>query len=146
MAEERIVIQEGEKNRVINVKVGAAGPAAPVPPPKTAEPPASAPVGGYLLLGAAAVGASAFGVLAALGQKDLDEMKDPGGCAPRCDESRVTAARTKIVAANVSLGVGLVAAGLGTYFLLKPRHGGTGFQLGVRPVAGGAATDLAYRF
>jgi hypothetical protein len=146
LAEERIVIQEGEKGRVINVKVGAAetpssGPAA------RPEPSAPAPIGGYVLLGVAAVGASAFGILAAIGKHDLDEMrKEPGGCAPRCDPSRVNAVRSEIFAANMSLGVGLVAAGVGTYLLLKPRRASTGLELGVRPALGGASTDLTYRF
>jgi hypothetical protein len=100
-----------------------------------------------VLLGVGAAGVTAFGVLAALGQHDLDEMrKDPGGCAPNCNEADVTAARTKIIAANVSLGVGIFAAAVGTYWLLAPRHAKVGLGLGVRPVAGGAATDIAYRF
>jgi hypothetical protein len=143
LAEERVVIQEGEKSRVINVKIADADASARVPA-KAAEAPAPAPIGGFVLLGVAVVGASAFGVLAALGQRDLDEMRKD--CAPNCDPNRVATARTEIAVANVSLGVGIVAAGLGGYLLLKPRRSTTGFELGVRAVAGGASTDLAYRF
>jgi hypothetical protein len=145
IGEERVVVQEGEKNRVVSVKIA---------PPKVAAPPLvveestpPAPVGGYVLLGLGAAGVAAFGALAASGQHDLDEMrKEPGGCAPNCDASDVSAARTKIIAANMSLGVGLVAAALGTYWLLKPRRASVGLELGVRPVAGGAATNVGYRF
>jgi hypothetical protein len=146
LAEEKIVIQEGEKSRVINVKVAAGEPPSSAPATR-AETSAPAPIGGFVLLGVGAVGASAFGILAALGQHELHEMrKDPGGCAPRCDPGRVDAARNEIIAANVSLGVGLVAAGLGTYLLLKPRRAATGLELGLRPALGGASTDLTYRF
>jgi hypothetical protein len=144
LAEERVVIQEGEKSRVINVDVGGAEPPAP-PPAKPAER-SGPPVGGFVLLGVGVVGAAGFGFLAALGQHDVDEMKKPGGCAPNCESNRVDTARTEIVAANVSLGVGIVAAGLGAYLLLKPRPSRTGFEIGVRPALGGASTDLAYRF
>jgi hypothetical protein len=104
------------------------------------------PVGGFVLIGVGAVGAAGFAFLAALGKHDLDEMRKPGGCAPNCDPSRVGTARTEIVAANVSLGVGIVAAGLGAYLLLKPRPSETGFEIGVRPAVGGASTDVVYRF
>jgi len=145
LGEERVVMQEGEKNRIVAVKIVAPEPA-PAPTGKP-DAPAPPPVGGFVLLGVGALGAVSFGVLATLGQRDLDDMrKDPGGCAPNCDEGRVSAARTKIVAANVSLGVGIVAAAVGTYWLLNPRHAGAGLGLGVRPVTGGAATNLTYGF
>ncbi len=145
LSEERVVIREGEKNRIINVRLGATEPALPPRPTKPAETPAPPPpVSGYVLLGVAAAGATAFGVLAALGQRDLDDMRK--GCAPRCDESDVNAARTKIVVANVSLGVGLVAAGAGAYVLLRPRRAPSGWEASVRSAAGGAAAVLGYRF
>jgi hypothetical protein len=150
--DERIVIQEGEKNRVVTAQFApqralpAQTPTAPVAPH---TPPRSATVG-YALLGAGVAGAAGFVAFAALGQHDLSEMrkdKSDGGCAPDCDQSRVDSARTKIVVADVCLGMGLVAAGLGTFILLKPQSAtATGLQVGVRPSAGGAMTDFAYRF
>jgi hypothetical protein len=146
LGEERVVIQEGEKNRVVNVRIEPAEAVVSRPAAKPAEARPPAPVGGYVLLGAGAAGVTAFAVLAAMGKHDLDEMRKEGGCAPNCAESQVDAARTKIIAANVSLGIGVVAAAVGTLWLLKPRRANVGLELGVRPVAGGAATDLAYRF
>lgn len=145
--EESIVIQEREKNRVITAKLA--------PPPQTGTGPATrsmevsghSPVLGYTLLGVGVAGAAAFGILAAMGQHDVDQMRDgPDKCAPDCPSSRVDTAKTKIIVANLSLGVGLVAAGVGTFILLRPARGGTGLQVGVRPVAAGGMGDLAYRF
>jgi hypothetical protein len=144
IGEERVVVQEGEKNRIVEVKIEVDRTASG-PPAKSPEAP-PAPAGAYVLLGVGVAGAAAFGILAASGQHDLDQMRAPGGCAPRCDESEVSAARTKILAANISLGAGIFAAAAATYWLLKPRRASVGLELGVRPVAGGAATDLAYRF
>jgi hypothetical protein len=144
--EESIVIQEREKNRVITAKIAPPAPSTSAPTAKTAELVSSrspAPLG-YVLLGAGLAGAATFGVLAAMGQHDVDDMR--GTCAPHCDSGRVDSAKTKILVANISLGVGLIAAGVGTFILLQPPKGGTGWQVGVRPVAGGGLGDFAYRF
>jgi hypothetical protein len=143
--EENVVIREGEKGRVINVRLPEP-PKVATAPAKRPEVPAGPPVGAYVLLGAAVAGGAAFGVLATLGKNDVDRMRQPGGCAPRCDESDVAAARNEIIAANVSLGVGLVAAGIGTYLLLKPRSSAPELQVGVRALPGGVMTGASYRF
>jgi hypothetical protein len=142
--EESIVIQERERNRVITAKLAPPPQASTVATVRSTEVSPRSPVLGYALLGVGVAGAAAFGVLAAIGQHDVDDMR--GTCAPNCDSSRVDAAKTKIIVANVSLGVGLIAAGVGTFILLQPRKGATGLQLGVRPVAAGGMGDLAYRF
>jgi hypothetical protein len=137
--EETIVVQEGEKNRAVGATFGARPPEPepPPPPPPAPLPPPAPPIAGWVLLGAGVAGAAAFGALAGSAQQDLTDMrKTPGGCAPYCEESRVDAARTKIAVANVSLGVGLVAAGIGMYLLLRPRTDATRT----------AGPDLAIRF
>jgi hypothetical protein len=145
--EESIVIQEREKNRVITAKLAPPAQASSGPAMRSMEVSPRSPVLGYTLLGVGVAGAAAFGVLAAIGKHDVDQMRDgPDHCAPDCPSSRVDAAKTKIIVANVSLGVGLIAAGVGTFILLRPSKGGTGLQLGVRSVAGGGMTDVGYRF
>jgi hypothetical protein len=142
--EESIVIQEHEKNRVITAKIApSAQPGVAAPASSVVVTPRS-PVAGITLLGVGVAGAAIFGVLAASGQHDVNEMHNT--CAPSCEQSRVDSAKTKILVANVSLGVGLVAAGVGTFMLLQPSKGGTGLQLGVRPVAGGGMSNVGYRF
>jgi hypothetical protein len=128
--EETVVVQEGEKNRVVGAKFGVRPPEResppPPPPPAPPPPPPAPPIAGWVLLGTGIAGGAAFGILAGSGQQDLNQMrKTPGGCAPNCDESRVDAARTKITVANISLGVGVVAAGIGMYLLLRPRSDAT---------------------
>jgi hypothetical protein len=145
--EESIVIQEREKNRVINAKLAPPASQAGSASVQKVEVSPRSPVLGFALLGVGVAGAAAFGVFAAMGQHDVDQMRDGSDrCAPDCPTSRVDSAKTKIIVANVSLGVGLVAAGVGTFLLLQPPKGGTGLQLGVRPVAGGGMSNVAYRF
>jgi hypothetical protein len=142
--EEKLVVQVGEKNRVITARFAA--PATHYEAPVKSEP-SRPPTAGYALLGVGVAGGAGFVILAALGQHDLDEMrKSPGGCAPRCDPAQVDSARVKIVAADVSAGVGLIAAGVGAYLLLTPRRAVSSAAVGARPVAGGAMTTFTYRF
>jgi hypothetical protein len=142
--EESIVIQEHEKNRVITAKIATPPQASVATRTNTVEVTPRSPVLGYALLGVGVAGGAVFGVLAASGQHDVNEMRN--SCAPGCEQSRVDSAKTKIIVANVSLGVGIIAAGVGTFMLLQPSKGGTGLQLGVRPVAGGGVSNLGYRF
>jgi hypothetical protein len=142
--EESIVIQEHEKNRVITAKIVPPAQPSVGSPMHAAEVTSSSPVLGFTLLGVGVAGAAVFGVLAASGKHDVDDMR--GTCAPACDQSRVDSAKTKILIANVSLGAGLIAAGVGTFMLLQPPKGGTGLQLGVRPVAGGGVSNVGIRF
>src|SRR5204862_2958791 len=140
------VVQVGEKNRVLTARFAAPAPRRSELPVKAPEP-SHPPTAGYALLGVGVAAGAAFGILAALGQHDLDEMrKSPGGCAPHCDPAEVDSARVKIVAADVSAGVGLIAAGVGAYLLLTPRRAVSSVAVGARPVAGGGMTTFTYRF
>src|SRR6185436_17967309 len=82
------------------------------------------PVASYVLGG---VGVAALGVFAYLGlraKRDSDAMRD--GCAPACAHDDVTALKTKLVAADVALGVGALGLGAATFFALRgPRTGPT---------------------
>jgi hypothetical protein len=115
-----IVAREGEKNRLVDVVLGDATAATPpTPPPKETPHESSFPVVGAVLAGIAVLGGVGFAVLAASGQSDVDHLRST--CAPRCASSDVSSARTKIILANVSLGVGIVAlAGAGYFFFLAP--------------------------
>jgi hypothetical protein len=143
--EQNVVVQEREKNRVITVRLAA--PALSTAPPD-ARPTSGPPLASYVLLGAGAAGLATFGILAAVGKSELDDMRSPSpvGCAPNCPQSRVDAARTEIIVADVAAGLGLVAAGLGTYFLFAPRKSAPSVTFGFHPITGGGAGDFAYRF
>jgi hypothetical protein len=139
--EQNVVVQEREKNRVITVRLGNPAPSAAPPEPRATSGP---PLASYVLFGAGAAGLATFGILAAVGKSELDDMRSQ--CAPSCDPSRVDEARTKIIVADVAAGVGIVAAGLGTYFLLAPRKSAPSVTFGFHPITGGGAGDFAYRF
>ena len=116
--EQAIVVQQGVKNRVIAVNwappAPAPEPAPPPPPPERGQPVVAYVLGG---LGIAALGS--FAAFAILGKREADDLNarcgdgaPPGGV---CTQDEIDATRTKLVVADVSLGVGagLVAVGLG---------------------------------
>ncbi len=152
--EEDVIIGAGQKNRNVNVTFGAA-PAASVggttPPPKESE--------GSLLpaLVVGGLGVVALGSFAVFGLGGKSDVSDLQRCKPTCPESDVDKARTKLIVADISLGVGVVALGVATYlFLTRPKLDAevkTGqspakprvsFDFG--PVAGGAAGSVGARF
>lgn len=105
-----IVVREGEKNRRVEVRLGAS------------EPPRSGKVSpATWALGAVGlVGLSVFGVLGGLGLSEKSDAET--SCSPGCSDDVVGSIRTKFIAADVALTIGLlslgagVAVGLGTYF------------------------------
>jgi hypothetical protein len=124
-SEETVVAREGEKSRVVTLKLRSL--TAPTIQPVQIAPSAVADGGSrqvgwptYVLagVGIAAIGGGA--VVGYLGNKDAEDMQDE--CKPTCSEARVDAAKLKLISANVAFGVGgaaLVGA-LVTYLLSKP--------------------------
>ncbi|MEQ9323098.1 MAG: hypothetical protein RIF41_28285 [Polyangiaceae bacterium] len=154
-----IVVQQGVKNRVVEVTWEAAPPVAtaepttvepPPPPPERGQPVVAYVLGG---LGLAAFGSfAAFGIL---GKNEADDLNarcgdgaPPGG---RCTESEIDSARIKLIAADVSLGVGagLLAVGLGLFIhhhASAPDSETTALRLDLGPTRGGAAGQLTLSF
>jgi hypothetical protein len=85
-------------------------PAAPAPEVASAGPaePSHAPA--WILGGLVVTGAVAFGVLGVSGYRDAEHLRST--CAPDCASSDVSAARRKLVLADVSLAVALLSGGL----------------------------------
>lgn len=161
--EEEVVMGAGQKNRIISTTFGQAAAAKPVPVPTAtegrSEPGSLVPaliLGG---VGVAALGSFAFFGLS--GKGDVDDMETD--CKPNCEPSRVDSAKTKLLVADISLGVGIVALGVATVLVLirpkgdgaegknvaqvtsKPKTaGGLSFDFG--PVMGGAVGSLGARF
>ena len=126
--EEHIVIRTGEKNRVLKVrfaqeKAPAPPPAAPTPAPEASEASRGIPLPVWIFGGVAvaAFASEAYFGLSGMSQFNGDNSGD-GKCAPHCGQAEVSSVQTKFLAADVSLGVGLVSAGLATYFFLRPRE------------------------
>jgi len=133
VVERMVVMSEGVRNRPIDVEFApppapapsvAAAPAGP-PPPWFASHPferSDRLFGAVALAGAAT--AAAFGIWALVERSDAS-------CAPFCTDAEVRPIRTKLVIADVGLGVAVAALAVGTYRYLtrSPRPPRTDVQL-----------------
>jgi hypothetical protein len=160
-----VTIREGEKLRRLVVTLVDPAPPAPPPPPALAPAvPASAPrpapalssapsapapevpIASYALAGAGVV---ALGVAAALGltaKQDLSDLRD--GCAPRCAQGDVDAVHDRMLAADVTLGVGLAALVIGGVLWLTaapPAPPASATRLPASLAPGRAAIGLEWR-
>ncbi|MDI1480809.1 hypothetical protein [Polyangium sp. y55x31] len=116
--ERQVVIRVGEKNRVITVDLE--GPAKTSPDAGTDKPAdAGASTSGkrvasYVLGGLGVVSLGAFAYLGITGKADLAALRDGCGRTQSCAETDVDAVKTKLILADVSLGVGVVSLGVAT--------------------------------
>jgi len=149
--DQKVVVQQGAHERAIVVSFAPETPpaAAPVspPPPDVAEepgPPALAFVLGGL--GLAALGAFAgFGLV---GRSEAGDLNDTCGPTRTCAESDIDAARTKLIVADVSLGVGVVSLGIATTLLVlhATSEPEAAFDAGASVGRSGASGWLSARF
>ena len=149
--EEDFIIGAGQKNRSLSVVFAPAAAATPVAPP-------SKEGGGSLVpaIVLAGVGVVALGSFAVFGLGGKSDVADLQSCKGHCDSGAVDKARTKLIVADISLGIGIVALGVATYlFVTRPKvdaevkTGKTGlasarFDFG--PVTGGGAGSVQARF
>ncbi len=119
--EMKVLVREAERNRFVDIVLGEA----PKPKPDRNErPPAPEdgkpfPIAAALLGGVAVLGGVTFAILASSGNSDVSHLRST--CAPKCSSSDVSSAKTKIILANVALGVGILAlAGAGYYLFVAP--------------------------
>jgi hypothetical protein len=131
-AEQHVVISAGEKGRLIVVRLEAAASikaqASSVEVPAGRERPEPGPPGREIPLpvwifggaAAAAFASEAYFGIAGLSSRSSDLAA--GGCAPNCPSSEKSAIQTEFAIADVSLGVGLVSAGLAAYFFFSSRN------------------------
>ena len=167
--EEEVIIGAGQKNR--NVTVTFSGSAtAPTGPtgPSGAAPPAEG--GGGSLVPAIIVGGvgvlaiGSFAIFGLGGKSDVSDLEKT--CKPHCAQSDVDAAKTKLLIADISLGVGIVALGVATYLVITrpkiepdiktghatnaprplPKRGFTNVSVDFGALNGGAMGSLGARF
>ena len=85
-------------------------------PPATSRPPPG--TGSYVAAGIGAVALTSFAYFGLSATSDAATLRSE--CAPSCPSERVDAVRSKLVVANVSLGVGVVSLGVaGLLWLLQ---------------------------
>jgi hypothetical protein len=122
IVERTMLMSEGVRNRPIDVEFEP--PAAPLVSPPAGPPPswfASHPFkqsdrlfGGVALAGVAT--AAVFGIWAVVERSDLQ-----GSCAPFCTASQVSPVRTKLVVADVGLGIAVAVLAVGGFrYLTRP--------------------------
>lgn len=114
--ERPVIAVTGEHNRLV---VGQfEGHDEPQPAPKPPEKPAShgLPTATYVLGGIGAFGLASFATLGILGLSEKSRLKS--SCAPSCTDADVATLKTLYVGADVSLGVGVLALAIATYFAL----------------------------
>ena len=127
---QRLIVRVSEKNRLVRVvfQDGAKAPsaAAPVGPPRPAaetpasEPPRSGPpVLAMVLTGVGVVALGSFGYFGLTSKSDLAKLRTD--CAPFCDQSQLDDVKSRMLIADISLGVGIVA--LGVAAVLFVTHG-----------------------
>jgi len=130
--EQQAVVREGEKSRLLTVSF----------PPSGARP---IPVGFWVFSGLALAGAAGFVGLGLSGESDANHLR--ATCAPSCPASDVDSARTKVILANVSLGVAIASVGVAAGWLLLTRSSdGKTTALAVEPAGAGVKADLAVTF
>ncbi|MBS2020363.1 MAG: hypothetical protein JST00_46330 [Deltaproteobacteria bacterium] len=121
--EETVVIGAGQKGRNIAVVFGGAGAGA-----QGGTPPAQKTGGGsgreepslvpaLVVGGIGVVGLVSFTIFGLSGKSEVSDLETT--CKPNCKESDVDAARTKLIVADISLGIGVVALAVATYMILS---------------------------
>lgn len=115
--EEEFIIGAGQKNRNVSVTFGAAAPPPPSPP---SEGSGSSLVLPAVVAGVGVVALGSFAIFGLTGKSDVDDLES---CRGHCAQSDVDHARTKLIIADISLGVGVVALGVATYlFFTRPKE------------------------
>ncbi len=121
--EEEVIIGAGLKNRNVTVTFGAPAPAGTAAglSPTTVSPPeekgkAGSIVPALIVGGIGVVALGSFAVFGLGGKSDVDNLEKT--CKGSCAQSDVDAASSKLLIADISLGVGVVALGVATYLIL----------------------------
>lgn len=147
--EQRIVVHEGEKLRVVSVTFGPAAKGVAVAddgaqPAGATTGRARAPVGAWVL---GAVGLASLGGFAYFASRGLGQKHDLDGCKPGCDPGDVDAARRSFLIGDVFLGVGVAAlAGAVVVYAVRPQSVDATASIGVAPALGGATALLQGSF
>ena len=138
--EQRFVLRVGERNRSIMVALEALPKSAPAPVPEAS----SLSPAAYVLAGVGVLGLAGFGYFGLTG---LSKESDLEACKPNCATDDVDAVRTRYLAADISLAVGLVGLGGASYLYFTrsgdPPNADGGATVAVRVVGGSQGAGAA---
>lgn len=140
---EQVLVQQGVKNRTLTITF----PAPPAPP--STEPKASIPLGTWILGGVGVVALGGFAVLGLGARSRANELRTT--CAPACASEDVDGLKRRMLLADVSLGVGVLALGGATLVWALSTRGAeptdppkpAALQVSITPLAGGGGVWLS---
>jgi hypothetical protein len=149
--EQKVLLRAAEKARPIIANLGGGAAATGTPPqqsstapttPDTSEKsePSLVPVAVAGGIGILALGS--FALFGIMGKSDVDNLQ---GCKPYCKEADVDSARTKLIIADISLGVGVVGIGVAAFLYFTRPKVETKVQTG-GPAAGRPTFDWGTSF
>lgn len=147
--EQTVVLRMGEHNRAILATFEAPAPVAPPKPTeeKTAPRPVSTTHVSPWAYAAGGVGIVGLGAFTYFGISGLNEKSRVRAlCSPACTDDQVSGVRNRYLAADISLGVGLVALAVSAYLFLNPTHDAPTTTVSVAPTRGGAMLGVLRSF
>lgn len=109
---QRVVVREGEKNRVIAVTLPLDRPA--TPPTEPAK--VGSATAAWVFAGLGVVGLGTFTVAGLSARAEFDHLK--ATCGSRCPEDDVTPIKRKALVADLGLAVGVISAGISTWLFI----------------------------
>jgi hypothetical protein len=116
--EEEVIIGAGQKNRNVTVTFAGAGatpgPVGPVAPSPSAGGGSLVPA--IIVGGVGVLALGSFAIFGLGGKSDVSDLEK--NCKPHCAQSDVDAAKQKLLIADISLGIGIVALGVATYLVI----------------------------
>ena len=144
--EQKLLVKEGEKKRIVVLTLSAKPGDSKPPPPPEPTPKRATPIAPYIFGG---FGIAALGVFGYFGARALGDRSDlQSTCAPTCDESRVDAIRTKYLVSEIALGVSVVSLGVAAYlFVTAPKDAReTKNTVSIAPLPGGVGLRWSSEF
>jgi hypothetical protein len=157
--EEKVLLRAAEKARPIIANLGgssgstAGAGTAPPPsgqPPDTVEKSEPSIVPVVVVGGIGVLALANFALFGLMGKSDVDDLQN---CKPNCAESDVDSARTKLIIADISLGVGVIGVGVAAFLYFtrpkietKVQTGISSLRLTGGPVHGGGAAGIGGSF
>jgi len=117
--EVKLLLRTGERNRAVLATMQVTRDARPSAPKGESG---GIPTATWLFGGVGLLALGSFGTFAILGGQEKSRLRDT--CSPGCTDRDVATVRGDYIVADISLGVGVVALGVATYFLLtsEPRR------------------------
>jgi hypothetical protein len=153
-SEQQLIMIEGERSRIVDVVLE---PSTAQSVPARSAPGADAasaggrhiPAGAFVLGGVGVLGLVGFTYFGLSARSGIDDLRS--SCAPYCTDAQIDEVQTKRIAADVSLGVGIVALGVAAYLVLRSgepakRAATSSFAIDARSVAGGGVATAEGRF